>query len=146
MHVSTRSEYGCRAMLELSRNYGQGRLSADAISTRQEIPERYLEQILLALRRAGFIHSRRGPGGGYVLVRPPNEIFVADVIRTLDGHLAPVPCASETAYQPCPREENCGLHWLWVQVRNDLANRLENTSFELLLAKEEEKTNRTENA
>ncbi len=141
MHVSTRSEYGCRAMLELSRNYGQGRLSADAISKRQEIPERYLEQILLALRRAGFIHSRRGPGGGYVLVRPPDEIFVADVIRTLDGHLAPVACASESAYQPCPREDNCGLHWLWVQVRNDLANRLENTSFAQLLAKEEEKTN-----
>lgn len=136
MQVSTRSEYGCRAMLELARHYGQGRLSADEISHRQEIPERYLEQILLSLRRAGFIHSRRGPGGGYTLVRQPNEVNVADVIRTLDGHLAPVACASETAYQACSREKTCGLRWLWQTVRKDLADRLEATSFADLLKRE----------
>lgn len=133
MHVSTRSRYGCRAMLELARHYGNGRLTADQISSHQEIPERYLEQILLALRRAGFIHSRRGPGGGYTLVRPPEEIFVADVIRTLDGHLAPVSCASQSSYKACEREGTCGLRWLWLAVRDDLARRLENTSFADLL-------------
>jgi Rrf2 family transcriptional regulator, cysteine metabolism repressor len=133
MHVSTRSEYGCRAMLELARNFGNGRLSADEISNRQAIPERYLEQILLSLRRAGFIHSRRGPGGGYTLVKHPRDVFVADVIRTLDGHLAPVACASKTAYKACKREGKCGLRWLWLAVRDDLAQRLENTSFDDLL-------------
>ena len=133
MHVSTRSEYGCRAMLELSRNYGQGRLSADEISSRQQIPERYLEQILRSLRRAGFIHSRRGPGGGYSLVKEPGDVFIADVIRTLDGHLAPVACASKTAYRSCSREGKCGLRWLWLAVRDDLAQRLESTSFADLL-------------
>lgn len=132
MRLSTKGEYASRAMLELSLNYEKRPLHIREISRAQDIPQRFLEQILLSLKRAGYLRSRKGPNGGYFLSRPPAEITVAEVIRVMDGPLAPIDCVSVTAHEVCPRESFCGLKWLWKEVRDSVALILEKTTFDLL--------------
>lgn len=130
MKLSTRGEYATRAVLELSIHYGVGRLHIREISQAQDIPLRFLEQILLALKRQGLLRSKKGPNGGYSLAKDPDKISVADVIRVMDGPLAPIDCVSVTAHEACPRENFCGLKWLWKDVRDAIAEILERTTFQ----------------
>lgn len=130
MRLSAKGEYASRAMLELALHY-QGRyLHIRDIASVQGIPERFLEQILLMLKRAGYLRSKKGPNGGYYLAKDPSEITVAEVIRVMDGPLAPIDCVSVTAHEVCPREDFCGLRWLWKEVRDSVAEILERTTFE----------------
>jgi Rrf2 family protein len=129
MRLSTKGEYASRAMLELSRRYGEGPIHSREISMAQEIPPRFLEQILLLLKRAGYLKSRKGQKGGYVLAKPPGGINVAEVIRVMDGPLAPIDCVSVMAHETCPMEGTCGLRWLWKEVRDAVAGILERTTF-----------------
>ena len=129
MRLSTKGEYASRAMLELSLRYQDGPIHSREISKAQEIPQRFLEQILLLLKRAGYLKSRKGQKGGYVLAKPPGEINVAEVIRVMDGPLAPIDCVSVMAHEPCPMEGTCGLRWLWKDVRDAVADILEKTTF-----------------
>jgi len=129
MRLSTKGEYASRAMLELSLHYGTKPLHIRDISEAQDIPRRFLEQILLQLKRAGLLRSRKGPAGGYSLAKPPGEISVAEVIRVMDGPLAPIDCVSVTAYEVCPRERSCSLKGLWKEVRDVIAEILERTTF-----------------
>jgi Rrf2 family protein len=129
MKLSSRGEYAARAVLELSLKHKEGPLHIRDISAAQNIPRRFLEQILLELKRHGYLQSRKGPGGGYSLAKDPARISVAEVIRTMDGPLAPSKCVSRTAYEACPLEEGCGLIWLWRRVRDDIVEVLENTTF-----------------
>jgi len=101
MKLSKKSEYGLRALLELTLAHGNKTLQRHEIAERQHIPVEFLEQILLALKRAGFLSSRRGMKGGYALIKPPEAITLGQVIRILDGPLAPIGCVSKTAYQKC---------------------------------------------
>jgi len=135
MRLSTRGEYASRAMLELSLHYKERLLHIREISAAQDIPERFLEQILLMLKRAGYLRSKKGPSGGYYLAKAPSEINVAEVIRVMDGPLAPIDCVSVTAHEACPREDFCGLRWLWKDVRDCVAGILESTTFEDLSEK-----------
>ena len=116
-------------MLELSLKYDKGPQHIYAISKAQNIPERFLEQILLLLKRAGYLKSKKGQHGGYYLAKPPAEINVAEVIRVLEGPLAPIDCVSIMAHEPCPMEETCGLRWLWKEVRDSVAEIMERTTF-----------------
>src|SRR5512137_2115165 len=135
MRLSTKGEYASRGMLELSRRYADGPVHSRDISSAQEIPQHFLEQILLLLKRAGYLKSRKGQKGGYALARTPAEINVAEVIRVMDGPLAPIDCVSVIAHEPCRMEETCGLRWLWMDVRDAVAEKLENTSFADLVRK-----------
>jgi Rrf2 family protein len=99
MRISTKGDYGVRALIELSHHYGEGTLQSAEIAARQRIPEPYLDQLLTTLRKAGFIRSVRGPQGGHELVRPPDEIRLSDVIRTLEGSLSPVSHLHDEGYQ-----------------------------------------------
>ena len=135
MRLSTKGEYASRAMLELSLRYGQEPLHVREISEAQMIPRRFLEQLLLLLKRAGYLKSRKGHRGGYVLARPPSAITVAEVIRVMDGPLAPIDCVSVMAHEPCPMEAACGLRWLWKDVRDSVAGILEKTTFADLVEK-----------
>ena len=101
MKLSKKSEYALRALLELTMAHGTTTLQRHEIAARQHIPVEFLEQILLALKRAGLLSSRRGMKGGYGLIKSPNEITLGQVIRILDGPLAPIGCVSKTAYQKC---------------------------------------------
>ena len=135
MRLSTKGEYASRAMLELSIRYGEGPLHIRDISQAQHIPERFLEQILLLLKRAGYLKSRKGHQGGYALAKPPSAISVAEVIRVMDGPLAPIDCVSVMAHETCPMEDSCGLRWLWKDVRDSVARILESTTFEDLVSR-----------
>lgn len=100
------------------------------ISQHEQIPAKFLEQILLSLKNAGLLHSKMGVGGGYHLAKPPSEITFGHIVRILDGPLAPVKCVSQMAYEPCgcPDEETCGLRLVMGDVRNAIADLLDGTS------------------
>ena len=130
MRISAKGDYATRAVLDLAVSHGRGEVSQiRAIAARQGIPEKYLENILLSLKKAGILQSRRGHNGGYALARPPELITVGEVVRVIEGHLAPISCASMTAYQACPSESACGLRSVWVEARNAVAGVLDNTTF-----------------
>ena len=128
MRLSTRGEYASRAMLELALREADGPQHIRDISAAQDIPERFLEQILLQLKRAGYLRSRKGPQGGYRLSRPPETISLAEVIRVMDGPLAPIDCVSVTAHEVCPKEDGCVLKGLWKETRDAIAAILERTT------------------
>jgi Rrf2 family protein len=131
MRLSKKGEYAVRALIEIGLESKQRPTSLIQISTvaqRTNIPEKFLEQILLALRNGGVLKSKRGVEGGYSLAKVPEDITLGEVIRLLDGPLAPIPCVSKTAYEPCscPDEESCGLHIAMKEVRDAIATILDN--------------------
>jgi Rrf2 family protein len=133
MRLSKRGEYGLRAMITLANAQKQdpsGVVQIKDISEREKIPAKFLEQILLALKNAGLLQSKMGIGGGYHLARSPQQITLGQIFRTLDGPLAPIRCVSQMAYEPCgcPDEETCGLRMVMGDVRNAIADILDNTS------------------
>src|SRR6266850_2090675 len=99
--LSKRTQYSLRALYALTRNYGRGPMHITHLAEEETIPKKFLEQILLALKIEGFVSSKKGKGGGYVLAKPPGEITVGAVIRAIEGPLAPLPCASETRFRKC---------------------------------------------
>ena len=142
MRLSKRGEYGLRAMIILAdaqKNSPTGMIQIKEISAREQIPAKFLEQILLALKNAGLIHSKMGVGGGYYLAKTPKEITLGQIIRTLDGPLAPVKCVSQMAYEPCgcPDEDTCGLRMVMGDVRNAISNILDNTTLAAVIKRVE---------
>jgi Rrf2 family protein len=128
--LSKKSEYGLRALLELTSAHGKTTLQRHEIADRQHIPIEFLEQILLTLKRAGLVASRRGIKGGYSLIKQPREITLGHVIRLLDGPLAPIGCVSKTAYQKCnecpyANKTRCPLQQVMGAVRDAIAGILD---------------------
>ncbi|HEY5211197.1 MAG TPA: Rrf2 family transcriptional regulator [Stellaceae bacterium] len=135
--LSNKAKYGLKAMLYLADRPEPGPVGILAIAQDQNIPKKFLDAILLELRRNGLVHSRKGRGGGYVLSRPPAEISVGRIIRVLDGPLAPIGCASKTAYRPCADCTDikaCQTRRLMQQVRDAMAGILDNTTLAEMLA------------
>ncbi len=131
MRLSKRSEYGVRALLQLSSHLGEETaVSIKWIADTEAIPLRFLEQILLMLKNAGLLNSRKGANGGYYLARPAHEISLGSIIRVLDGPLAPVKCVSQMAYEPCDcaDENTCGLHMVMQDVRDAIVAILDRTT------------------
>ncbi|HPC05131.1 MAG TPA: Rrf2 family transcriptional regulator [Anaerolineaceae bacterium] len=134
MRLSKRGEYGLRAMIALAEPEENGNapqmMQIKDISAREKIPSKYLEQILLTLKNSGFLHSKMGIGGGYYLAKPAQEITLGQIFRLLDGPVAPIKCVSQIAYEPCncPDERTCGLRLVMGDVRNAIANILDNTT------------------
>src|SRR5579871_780158 len=127
MKLSLRGEYTLRALVVLGLNHGDRVLSIQSISTDQNIPKRFLEQILIDLKAGGFLESKRGVAGGYRLNRPPDKINLAEVIRHMEGALAPVSCVSEQFYRKCtcPDEAQCGVRSIMKEVRDAIVQILE---------------------
>jgi Rrf2 family protein len=147
MRLSKRGEYGLRAMIDLATHLtganGQGPQSVvqiKEVAERQHIPAKFLEQILLTLKNAGLLHSRMGVGGGYYLARPAGEISLGQIVRVLDGPLAPIGCVSQMAYEPCgcPDEITCGLRLVMLDVRNAIANILDQTTLDDVIGRVEQ--------
>jgi Rrf2 family protein len=137
MRLSKRGEYGLRAMIDMAAALrvqdgkpNGGVVQIREIAERQHIPAKFLEQILLTLKNAGLLHSRMGVGGGYYLAKPAEEISLGQIVRVLDGPLAPIGCVSQMAYEPCgcPDERTCGLRLTMLDVRNAIADILDGTS------------------
>ncbi|MFC7442001.1 RrF2 family transcriptional regulator [Laceyella putida] len=132
MKVSTRGEYALRALIILGQQ-PQGVMTIADISDKTLVPISYLEHILLQLKHLGYVTSKRGSRGGYKINRSPEEIVIGEVIRKLEGPLAPMSCVSVTAYEPCALEEICLLRPLWMLIRETVAELLENTTLADLL-------------
>lgn len=130
MKLSKRGEYGLRALQDLARHYGGEPVPNKDLAERNNIPVRFLEQILLTLKHGRIVRSRKGPKGGYILARPPEEINLAEIVRLLDGPLAPIGCVSATAFEPCgcPDMEKCGLRRVMREVRDVVAEMMERTT------------------
>lgn len=117
MRVSTRSDYGLRALIELAGHFGNGPLQSSEIALRRHIPEQYLDQLLTSLRKAGFIRSIRGPAGGHELLREPATITVREVIEALEGSLSPVAWLDEPP-ELTDHPHNCGQREIWERIRD----------------------------
>ncbi|MEH7237379.1 RrF2 family transcriptional regulator [Bacillus sp. JJ1562] len=135
MKVSSKGEYALRALLLLGSNQGKV-LGIQQISEKTLVSNQYLEQILLQLKKLGYVMSKRGAKGGYQLYKEPKNINIGEVIRDLEGPLSPMSCASLTKYEPCPLEAGCQLKPLWTLVRDTIAYVLERTTLEDLLKNE----------
>lgn len=118
MRVSTKGRYGLRMMEELATNYEKGYLSLSEISRAQNISERYLEQIVILLKKSGLIDSMRGTKGGYCLNSPPNTISVGKILRALEGDLSPVYCVDNNKKKKCEHKKNCKTTKLWENLKN----------------------------
>lgn len=132
MKVSTRGEYGVRAMFDLALHWGDGPISLKSISERQKVSEHYLEQLIAALRKAGLVKSKRGAHGGYELADVPAKITIGQIIRVLEGPITPLDCLdSETSTGPyCMKPDRCVLRNLWKNLQDSMTSVLDNTTLE----------------
>ena len=126
--ISKKTKYGLRALYALARNYGHGPMLVSAIAEQEAIPKKFLELILLSLKSNAIVDSKPGRGGGYQLAKAPEQVTLGAVIRMIEGPLAPLPCASETAYRPCQEcgdVRYCGTRLVMRQVRDATAEILD---------------------
>jgi Rrf2 family protein len=124
---STKGEYGVRLMVQLGRHAGRGPASLAEIAAEEDLPRAYLEQLVVSLREAGLVTSTRGAHGGYELARPPETISMAEVLRALEGPIAPMICASDDPEHAtlCDRSSRCTVNLLWVRVRDAVTGALD---------------------
>ena len=135
MKVSTKGDYGIRAIIELAHRYGDPKpTQSGEIAARQAIPESYLEQLLTTLRRAGFVRSVRGPQGGHILVRDPEALPVSEVIEALEGSILPIDCLDDSS--ACSKAGGCAQREMWQAVRQAILGVLESTTVADLAAKD----------
>ena len=123
--LTRKSKYGLKALLVLAEEADRGPMLISELADRQRLPRKFLEAILLELKRAGLLHSKKGKGGGYILGRKASEITVGQVIRVLEGPLALTPCVSQTAYRRCDEcldEQACGVRLAMKEVRDATAH------------------------
>lgn len=133
MKLSTKGRYGLRAILDVALNRNDGPVTLNSIAERQGISEGYLEQLMVPLKRAGLVKSVRGAQGGYILAKEPKEITVGEVIRALEGPIAPVTCVSEDYPDECERAEGCVTRMVWAKVRDSIAEVLDSFTIEDLV-------------
>ena len=139
--LSKRTQYSLRALYALTRKYGEGPVLITNLAHEETIPKKFLEQILVSLKSAGFVASKKGKGGGYVLAQPPEKITIGSVIRAIEGPLAPLPCASETRFRKCDEcvdIQTCGTRIVMRQVRDAMAAILDETSLAMVCKKVED--------
>ena len=128
MKLTSRSEYALLALVYLSRNDSEGYVSVETIALAQGIPPKFLEQILLALKRARYVRSSKGQRGGYRLAKPADKITLAEIIRLLDGALAPTQSVSVYFYEATPIEKEKNLVRVFKELRDYIAEKLEQTT------------------
>ncbi|MEK4034305.1 Rrf2 family transcriptional regulator [Methylocystis sp. IM3] len=135
--LTKKAKYGLKAMVYLAGvEPGQTALVAD-IASENQIPKKFLDAILSELRNAGFVHSKKGKGGGYMLAKAPEEIAVGNLVRTLDGPLAPIQCASRRLYRKCDDcvdEAHCAVRLVMLEARDAIARVLDNTTLDQMRA------------
>jgi len=135
--LTAKGKYGLKALVHLSSLPPGETTQAIDIAETNRIPKKFLDAILGELRNAGIVHSKKGPGGGYMLARPPGDIKLGYVIRTLDGPLAPIACASRTAYQPCDDcadVDACAVRLTMMKVRDAMSEILDRLTLADMLA------------
>jgi Rrf2 family protein len=135
--LTAKGKYSLKALAHLAALEPGATTQAIDIAESNNIPKKFLDAILGELRNAGILYSRKGPGGGYMLARPPSEIKIGHVIRTIDGPLAPIACASRTAYQPCRDCKDvkaCNVRLLMTKVRDAMSDVLDQVTLAEMVA------------
>lgn len=130
MRITMKGDYGLRAMIDLAAHYGEGPVPSATIASRQRIPEHFLDQLLITLRRAGLLKSQRGPQGGHMLARPPEQISMGDVIVALEGNVAPMECLPTPSV--CQLSPGCAIREVWAQVEEFAQQLLARTTLQRL--------------
>ena len=120
MRLSTRGRYGLRAMFDLAMNQSQGPIPLNEIASRQNISESYLEQLFASMRKVGLVKSVRGAHGGYLLGASPDEIYIGQILRTLEGNIAPADCVSEDDAMECSDADACVTRIIWEKIRDSI--------------------------
>src|SRR3954463_538472 len=136
--LSKKAKYAIKALIALAEREDDEPMRIADLALAEQIPPKFLELILLGLRNQGILQSRKGKGGGYRLARDPADIYLGQIVRMFDGPLAPVPCASQTAYQRCSDCKNevvCGVHLAMKEVRDATARVQDGTSLASLRSK-----------
>lgn len=131
--LSKKAKYALKALTVLTENYGQGPILISQLAERERIPRKFLELILLQLKNNGILMSKKGKGGGYLLSRSPEKVNLGQIIRIVDGPLAPLPCVSRTAYVKCDEchdEKTCNIRIIMKEVRDSTAAILEGTTLD----------------
>ncbi len=142
--LSKKAQYSVLALVCLAKAYQKGPLLIRDISKSEQIPRKFLETILLELRKQGILGSKKGKGGGYFLIKDPKEVNLADIIRHFDGAIALMPCVTYKYYQPCLHgkdEPTCGIRSIIKDVRDEMVRILKNTTLSDILAREEQLEN-----
>ena len=135
MDISQKCQYGLRALLELSLHVGQGPVKTGDIAKSQAIPLKFLEVILVELKRGGFVESRRGVNGGYLLIGKPSELTAGQIITFIDGPIMPVDCVGGGASLNCPQKDKCVFLDMWLEARDVVAAVYNGTTFQQLVEK-----------
>jgi Rrf2 family protein len=136
MQITYKGDYALKAILYLSLNYTKDVVTIHELAEKLDIPFKFLEQVLLELKRAGFVDSRRGIKGGYHLLKPPKDIKIGDVIRFIDGPIEPIACASKgKLYSGCDDIYKCVFRDIWVEVAESISAVVDNVTFEDLCNK-----------
>lgn len=130
MKLSTKGRYGLKAMFELALHYGEGPIPLKNIAEVQEISEHYLEQLIAVLKKNGLVSSVRGAQGGYMLIDSPRRIKVGDVIRALEGDLAPVDCINDSGGSKCSKESRCVTRMVWEKINESINSVIDNITLE----------------
>lgn len=136
--LTNKGKYGLKALIHLAALPPGETAQVAEIAAQNQIPKKFLDAILLELRNAGLVRSRKGPGGGYALAKPPGEIWIGQAVRALDGPLAPIACASRTAFVSCDNcvdVVTCPVRMIMVDVRDAIAGVLDTTSLSALAAR-----------
>ncbi len=133
MRISTKGRYGLRALIDLAQYSEIEPVSINSIATRQGISERYLEQLMTLLKKAGIVKSIRGAGGGYVLTKSMDSISVGDVLRALEGSLEPVECAAFSDEASCEASGGCVTKYVWKRIHESINKTVDEISLEQLV-------------
>ena len=131
MQITYKGDYSLKAILFLAIRYGRDIITINELAKRLDIPVKFLEQVLLDLKRGGFVDSKRGIKGGYFLLKHPKEIRIGDVIRFVDGPLEPIACANtDKCYRGCGDIDNCVFRDIWIETAKATSNIVDNITFD----------------
>ena len=138
MKITFKGDYALKVILDLSMTFNQGMSQMKEISKRQDIPERFLEQIITILKNSNYLKTVRGAKGGIYLVKSPAKITVGEIIRLIEGTTAPIACVSKSCYSKCDFESKCAFKELFQDIREKINDVVDNTTFQDLIERTKE--------
>lgn len=139
MKITYKGDYALKAILDLSFNYEKGGvIPLIEISKRQDIPLQYLEQIMLVLKNAGYVTSKRGIGGGFALMRSPQQITIGEIVRLIEGPIEPIVCGKKKHDSSCGEEHCCAFREVWVEVTEAISALVDSVTFAAIMQRTQE--------
>lgn len=129
MKITCKGDYALKALLELALNYNKKVVSIHELAAKGDIPYKFLEQVLLALKKGGFVDSKRGVNGGYFMAKPPDRVTIGDVIRFIEGPIEPITCVGKNNYEECKDFMTCVFRDIWGQVYSAISLVIDTVTF-----------------